>query len=509
SSLTTGSAGALILHPLLHQNTSDLSEQRFSSTFSGKEFFLNDHRVNGKKVLPGVCYLEMAGAAVEKANGRQEEGTSLQLKNVVWSRPITVNNHVKEVHIALFEETNGRIQYEVYTAPESEIEEPIVHSQGVAEFKENEEVFSLDIEELRSQMNQGVLSAETCYQAFKTLGLNYGSGHQAIQEIYQGENQILAKLILPSSIQNTLGEYLLHPSLMDAALQSSIGLSPASTLLPDSEKTTESGNTQVLKPSLPFALESLEILGSCSKEMLTWVRHSEGNTSQSKIQKLDIDLCDQQGNIRVKMRGFSSRVLDKESGSYKANETVGTLLTTPILKETPIPADIARQEYSDHRVILCEIEGITANELNSLVSGSLCVEWVSNEQSLESRFTEYAIRCFETIQEILKKKPQGNVLIQIVTPYSGDQSLFAGLLGLLKTASLENRKVVGQLIQIDGQENSESLVKKLKENQNTPYESAVKYAREKRFVSTFNESKDLKEKPEIVFRENGVYLITG
>ena len=38
--VTTG-----MLHPLLHSNTSDLSEQRYSSIFTGEEFFLADHRV--------------------------------------------------------------------------------------------------------------------------------------------------------------------------------------------------------------------------------------------------------------------------------------------------------------------------------------------------------------------------------------------------------------------------------------------------------------------------------
>ena len=55
------------LHPLLHRNTSTLSEQRFTSTFTGEEFFLMDHQVQGQKVLPGVAYLEMARAALTAA----------------------------------------------------------------------------------------------------------------------------------------------------------------------------------------------------------------------------------------------------------------------------------------------------------------------------------------------------------------------------------------------------------------------------------------------------------
>src|SRR6185503_6687611 len=57
------------LHPLVQENTSDLWEQRFSTTFSGAEFFLADHVIQGTKVLPAVTYLEMARAAVERAIG--------------------------------------------------------------------------------------------------------------------------------------------------------------------------------------------------------------------------------------------------------------------------------------------------------------------------------------------------------------------------------------------------------------------------------------------------------
>ncbi|PNB38229.1 hypothetical protein C1X64_39795, partial [Pseudomonas sp. GW456-E7] len=52
------------LHPLVQSNTSDLSEQRFSSTFTGAEFFFTDHKVKGSPVMPGVAYLEMVHAAV-------------------------------------------------------------------------------------------------------------------------------------------------------------------------------------------------------------------------------------------------------------------------------------------------------------------------------------------------------------------------------------------------------------------------------------------------------------
>ncbi|MCP4457184.1 MAG: hypothetical protein GY816_04020, partial [Cytophagales bacterium] len=220
------------------------------------------------------------------------------------AQPIVANCPSQKVHIGLFGEDSGQIQYEVYTESDNE-EEIIVHSQGVAEIKEKEEMSTLDIQELKAQMKQGTLNAESCYQAFKEMGIDYGEGHRGISEIYQGENQLLAKLSLPSSVHDTQSEYILHPSLMDSALQSSIGLMLRNSTLPNSSETP-------LEPSFPFALESLEILSSCTSEMYAWVRYSSGSTASDNVQKLDIDLCDEQGIVCVKMRGISYSASDGE-----------------------------------------------------------------------------------------------------------------------------------------------------------------------------------------------------
>ncbi|MCP4297912.1 MAG: type I polyketide synthase, partial [Proteobacteria bacterium] len=202
--LPSGAADSVV-HPLLHENTSDMREQRFTSTFTGAEFFLADHQVNGEKVLPGVIYLEMARAAVKKSTGSTEAGSVICLEHVVWAQPIVVNGAMQKVHIGLFGEESGQIQYEVYTETGCE-EGSIVHSQGVAEFKEKSETHALDIKELRSQMNERLLSVEDCYQVFAKMGIDYGEGYRGIREIYKGENQVLAKLSLPASVQDTQNE---------------------------------------------------------------------------------------------------------------------------------------------------------------------------------------------------------------------------------------------------------------------------------------------------------------
>ncbi|MCP5007721.1 MAG: hypothetical protein GY941_27865, partial [Planctomycetes bacterium] len=91
-----------------------------------------------------------------------------------------------------------------------------------------------------------------------------------------------------------------HPSLMDAALQSSIRLMLKNRTLP-------AGSEASLNPSLPSPSESLQLLAPCASQVYAWVRHSGGSTPSDNIQKLDIDLCDEQGIVCVKIRGLETK----------------------------------------------------------------------------------------------------------------------------------------------------------------------------------------------------------
>jgi len=290
-----------VLHPLLHRNTSDLSEQRYSSTFTGEEFFLADHRVKvnghaGQKLLPGVAYLEMARAAIERAALIQPESSIVELRNTVWLKPVMVTSH-KQVSIALFTDDNDQTGYEIYSI---ENEQEIVHCRGLAVFSRQFAPDRLDIEQLKRQMERSRLEASYVYAIFARMGLNYGAAHQGICALYLGEKQVLAQLSLPMIVATSQPEYVLHPSLMDSALQASIGLIIDVDHVPS-------------KPFVPFALDSLRILSPCTKEMAAWVRYSEGSKPEDRTIKLDIDLCDHQGNVCVQMHGFASRVFEGDA----------------------------------------------------------------------------------------------------------------------------------------------------------------------------------------------------
>jgi polyketide synthase PksM len=380
-----GGVRGQVLHPLLHENTSDFSEQRFSSTFTGEEFFLSDHVVQGQKVLPGVAYLELARSAVEHAAGAlQDEQTGIRLRNVVWARPIAVNGRAVHVDIALYLEESGEIVYEIYSRVEGNGAEPVVNSQGVATLNRVEQAPALDIKAIRSRCNRIALTPGRCYEAYKAMGIDYGAGHRGIKAVYSGEGQVLAELALPVAVSDTKDQYVLHPGMLDSALQASIGL------MMGSAEPTASGAT--LKPALPFALDELEVYDRCTSLMWVFIRYSNDNKSGGTVQKLDIDVCDEQGKVCVRMRGFSSRVLEgdlQKNTAYAESAVeppVGNILLTPVWDAVPVEKGQVFPVQTDRMVIV----GGTEDNRNAI-------------QQLYTKACVLEIQSTDTIEAIVRK----------------------------------------------------------------------------------------------------------
>jgi polyketide synthase PksN len=491
-----------VIHPLLHSNTSDLGQQSYASIFTGSEFFLKDHRVQGRLLLPGVAYLEMARAALSLALPRQEDATILELHNVVWAQPVVVTGPT-EVAVALVaSDREGhaieKVDYEIYGR---DGEQEIVHCQGTAALTHEPAPARLDVEQLKGQMSRGRLEATAVYAAFKRIGADFGPALQSVTAIHQGDQQVLAELHLPAVVEASQADYQLHPSLMDGALQASMGLAEDLSML--------SGQARV-----PFALECLRIVRRCTRGMYAWVRYSPGSQASDKVVKLDIDLCDEQGNVCVQLRGFSTRVLSDETSSARGPaKTAGLLMAAPEWQSAAIAASSGPSgtTYAEHHIILCELPNAGIETLGSLVAHSQCLALqAERKMSAAQRYSEYALACFERIQTIVRSKPQGKVLVQIVVGADPEHAFFAGLIGLLKTAAQENPLLAGQLILAGLETTAEGLAERLEEEKASgALEPQVQYAEGLRRVLRWQEVAADEGASPIAFKEDGVYLITG
>ncbi|ANZ20612.1 polyketide synthase family protein [Streptomyces noursei ATCC 11455] len=301
-----GTPDPAALHPLVHRNTSDLAQQRYTSTFTGSEPFLASHQVRGARVLPAVAYLEMARAAVESA--ATGDG-AVRLRDVAWMRPIVVDEPV-DVHIGLTPR-GDTIAFEF-------LQGETTHSVGSAELVTVPEPSPLDLDALRASCATP-RDPDEMYAQLDAQGLEYGPDMRALRDVWVGQDEALAR------IQTTAADgCVLPPSLLDAAFQTSVLLMGEST-----------------GPTLAFALDELQVHRPCPSETWAWVRRSGDSGA---LAKFDIDLCDRDGVISASLRGLAQRTTD-------AGPRVVTATTRWIDRATN-PADGSR---TTHSVTLPEI----------------------------------------------------------------------------------------------------------------------------------------------------------
>ncbi|MFQ3244034.1 MAG: polyketide synthase PksJ [Arenicella sp.] len=502
------------LHPLLHKNTSTFYQQSYASSFDGSETFLKDHQVNGQKTLPGVAYLEMVYEALSDATSEDKDSTQWALSNIVWSRPIVVDADLIEVQLSLFmdeeasrPDSKSSIRFEVYSKPASAIEEKklVLHCQGGAYFsrrKSDEIILQLDV--LKSQFQTNRMEIETSYNLFKSIGLDYGLSHRALTEIYQGEGEILGKILLPSDVESSLSDYVLHPSVMDAALQLS--------LLIDYD-----GSDSSIQTSVPFALEEIKIISRCQAAMWAKVSFTSNSGPSEAVRKFDISLFDEAGRLCIQILGLSTRLMTGQDAGRR--ETPIHALTKS--SETPVnillePKWVGEElvevstDYQDHYILFAGFE-LLQGDVQTLLPHTACLSFKSTE-TIERGFESRAIQLFELLQGILRKKPKKQILFQLLIEGDEKEGVFVEALGaILSTANLENSKIIGQSISVSSMSiSAPKLAQYLEGNSRDTRFKKIRYTNDARSVFKFEESKDEALGKSIEWcRDEGVYLISG
>lgn len=466
-----------VLHPFLHRNTSTLDEQRFSSTFIGDEFFVVTDPSNGLRMLPEAALLEMAREAVKRSTGVSH----FRLADVVWSQPLVVAGSSVEAHIGLYKGgDDNEFAYEVYSQAG---DAQVIHCQGVA---------ILDQMTEHPQRNLHALKAQGTAIPLEALsGLNYS----ALNGLSLGDNEVMAQLVLRETIESSIDHCSLHPSLLDGAVQVSLRLFGRGI-----DRSLQITN-----------LRELQILNKCTSNMWVWARLHEGD-SEGGQPKLDIDLCDDAGNVCVRLHGVevqdggeyaiaSNEILPSvvEPIAGQGKSSTNTWLLQPQWQEQEADGDAA--EHTDHVILLCEIDQ-PFDQVEIQFPHAQCFELKAESKDLAERFEDHAISVFEHVQRVLQNKEGSRVLLQVLMP-QGEAQFFSGLVSLLKSVQLENPRVRGQLIEL---ETTAELVGSIRQNSRSAA-THVRYQKGKRCVATLQPARHTE--PHMPWQPNGVYLVTG
>ncbi|HEX6431736.1 MAG TPA: SDR family NAD(P)-dependent oxidoreductase [Niastella sp.] len=479
------SGGDNTMHPLVHSNTSTFAEQKFTSVFTGHEFFLKDHVVNGEKLLPAVAYLEMVNEAMVRAG--EASGDNIQLENIVFARPLIVNGHPEKVNIGLFPRDN-EVQFEIAGELNGSEQGSRIHSQGMARYVKAGEAPLLDIHLLMQDTNRYTLGGEECYRLFSQMGIVYGEGQRAVTSIQVGEQQLLAKINLPQHVANTFERYILHPSIMDAALQSVIGFGAAE----------QKDNIQL---AVPYAIGSVEIFDRCSKEM--WAHITRG-TEQQQL-SFDIDICDLTGKVCVRMKGVTSRLVNAPQPSSPEE---GLLFMQPYWKPAVVQSPNEPVQYAHRMVVVINNQSL-ASGISTQLAGISVIPVKAESASMQADFENGALQIFREVKQLLQAKPANKILIQVLAPFNESKPIWNAIGALFKTARWENPLFNGQVIGVEARETTEAVLHKLQENSRYPQDTVIQYNNGKRHVESLRAVTLAPVSPAPVWKDKGVYLITG
>jgi polyketide synthase PksL len=264
----------------------------FSSSLSDRGFYAVDHRLDDEGIFPGAGFLEMACISGNIVN----EQRVTRITDVVWMHPLSFRAGAQALQTVL-RYAGDHVEY-VITSIDDE-NETVVHSEGRLAFRNGtagplrvEEPMSL--EALKAQCAQPE-DGPACYDRFREYGLQYGPSFQTIQELYVNGSFALSKLAVADHLKGDFGQFILHPSMIDGALQTVAGL--AGTFAP-----------QTL--CLPFALDEIDILKPLPQTCYAYAEWADGRPLHAGgVMKFNIRLLSERGDTLIRINNLYVRPL--------------------------------------------------------------------------------------------------------------------------------------------------------------------------------------------------------
>ena len=181
--------------------------------------WLSDHVVQDSMVLPGTAYIEMAISAVSSTracSGVEIEGFEIR-------RPVLIGaGAMPLVEVGLSSEDGA---FRLRSGDTSETTLPPVAVARAVPLANGPSGGTTSVEAMRGRMRKRVDGAEL-YRRFAAHGLIYGPAFQGVAEVWAGENEALGRIVAPAVIASELGEYRIHPALLDACLQITLATIP-------------------------------------------------------------------------------------------------------------------------------------------------------------------------------------------------------------------------------------------------------------------------------------------
>ncbi|MET9927411.1 MULTISPECIES: amino acid adenylation domain-containing protein [unclassified Streptomyces] len=302
-------------HPLLGRRT-DRTEPAWQARLDTESLpYLADHRIQDTVVFPAAGYIEMATQAVRRLTG----GTTAVLADIDLRKALFLpDGEDRTVEVSLSLEDAA---FTIASPATGDDGERTVHASGIVRTGQRRRTGApLDAAAIRARTVRRLTGLD-CYSALAGLGYHYGPAFRAIEEVWIGAGEVLARIRPPEGVDAS-GHHL-HPVLLDACFQA--------LLTPQLLQEPVPGAG--IKLPLSLAEVAVEPVGDRPLWVHATVRPSDADTTLG-----DIALYADDGTPLGRIEGFRAADVEKAATTV-ARTTIDSWLAETVWTECPEPAE--------------------------------------------------------------------------------------------------------------------------------------------------------------------------
>ncbi|WP_281560621.1 type I polyketide synthase [Thalassomonas sp. RHCl1] len=283
-------------HPLLQRcfKSPLLQQTLFETTFSRKnQPFLDEHRVFGKLVVAGASHLSLVLSALSLA-GLSSKGGSLS--QVMFPTALIVPEQGEcAVQLSLTPQSGNSGEFRLMSLPEQA--EPKLHAKG--QFAANASpAVTPDLQAARERCREK-LAAEEVYRLQEKRHIVVGPSYHWLTELQRGPSEAIARLRLPSVLENVIQNYSIHPGLIDSCFGAMVIAKPM----------------EISESFIPFSIEALHVYPPSQgfAGVTAFIAHAVVRECDHMKMLGDIHLYSEQGEMLAAFVGLEGRSASRQA----------------------------------------------------------------------------------------------------------------------------------------------------------------------------------------------------
>ena len=302
-----------LAHPLLDRRivAEDGREVYITEFAPERQWTLDEHRIAGYPVIPGVGFFEMVRAAL----GERAKGRVIEFHDVFFLSVVRVGvGEKREVRLELQQDDEG-FEFTVRSNPngngnsdESSLRN---YATGRVTIHAPEPPRQYDLASFQQRCNvkEIVLTEEDRDE-------DLGPRWQSARRVHIGNNEIFIPLEIPEIFSGDFEHMKFHPALLDRMT----GLT---------KKYLASG------PYLPFTYKRLRIMGELPRKVYGFARYKEEESVSRETINFDLRLMDEHGRGLVEVEGFGQKQVRDVAEEIRALSALKTEGASTQLAQAP------------------------------------------------------------------------------------------------------------------------------------------------------------------------------